>query len=80
MELRATNATLFFEKQKANRLEKAACKLRRKKRSANFPNHIESQFVTLFRKTYENPFHDVFDEVMHGPIRRIRREIKWWEV
>ena len=80
MELKATNATLYFEKQKSARLDKVACKLRRKKRNSEFPSHIEIEFAKSFENSELKPFDQVFDEIMHEPVRRIRRQIKWWEV
>ena len=80
MELKATNATLYFEKQKSARLDKAACKLRRKKRNSEFPSHIEIEFAKSFKNSELKPFEQVFDEIMHEPVRRIRKQIKWWEV
>ena len=80
MELKATNATLYFEKQKSARLDKAACKLRRKKRNAEFPSHFEIEFAKRFKNSELKPFDEIFDEIMHEPVRRIRRQIKWWEV
>ena len=80
MELKATNATLYLEKQKSARFDKAACKLRRKKRNAEFPSHFEIEFAKRFKNSELKPFDEIFDEIMHEPVRRIRRQIKWWEV